>query len=74
MVRSNSGLLSQAIATCMMHRIAVFQVAKCLTMLLAIYLAKEVAAILRAVLTHDAKKLYDEGTVRLLCSIDPAVA
>ena len=44
------------------------QVSKCLTMMLAIYLAKEVAAILRAVLTHDTKKLYDEGTVHLLCS------
>ena len=44
------------------------QVAKCLTMMLAVYLAKEVAAILRAVLTHDTKKLYDEGTVHLLCS------
>ena len=44
------------------------QVAKCLTMQLAVYLAKEVAAILRAVLTHDTKKLYDEGTVHLLCS------
>ena len=44
------------------------QVAKCLTMKLAVYLAKEVAAILRAVLTHDTKKLYDEGTVHLLCS------
>ena len=37
-------------------------------MMLALYLAKEVAAILRAVLTHDSKKLYDEGTVHLLCS------
>ena len=44
------------------------QVSKCLTMMLAIYLAKEVAAILRAVLTHDTKKLYDEGTAHLLCS------
>ena len=44
------------------------QVAKCLTMQLAVYLAKEVAAILRAVLTHDTKKLYNEGTVHLLCS------
>ena len=44
------------------------QVAKCLTMQLAVYLAKEVAAILRAVLTHATKKLYDEGTVHLLCS------
>ena len=44
------------------------QVSKCLTMMLAIYLAKEVAAILRAVMTHDTKKLYDEGTVHLLCS------
>ena len=37
-------------------------------MVLAIYLAKEVAAILRAVLTHETKKLYDENTVHLLCS------
>ena len=37
-------------------------------MMLAIYLAKEVAAILRAILTHDTKKLYDESTVHLLCS------
>ena len=44
------------------------QVSKCLTMMLAIYLAKEVAAILRAILTHDTKKLYDERTVHLLCS------
>ena len=44
------------------------QVAKCLTMQLAVYLAKEVAAILRAVLTHDTKKLYNDGTVHLLCS------
>ena len=32
------------------------------------YLAKEVAAILRAVLTHETKKLYNDGTVHLLCS------
>ena len=44
------------------------QVAKCLTMQLAVYLAKEVAAILRAVLTHDTKKLYNDSTVHLLCS------
>ena len=44
------------------------QVAKCLTMELAVCLAEEVAAILRAVLTHDAKKLYNDGTVHLLCS------
>ena len=44
------------------------QVSKSLTMMLAIYLAKEVAAILRAILTHDTKKLYDESTVHLLCS------
>ena len=37
-------------------------------MQLAVYLAKEVAAILRAVLIHDTKKLYNEGTVHLLCS------
>ena len=41
------------------------QVAKCLTMKLA---AKEVAAILRAVLTHETKKLYNDSTVHLLCS------
>ena len=44
------------------------RVAKCLTMQLAVYLAKEVAAILRAVLTHETKKLYNDGTVYLLCS------
>ena len=44
------------------------QVAKCLTMKLAVYLAKEVSAILRAVLTHDTKKLYNDSTVHLLCS------
>ena len=37
-------------------------------MQLAVYLAKEVAAILRAVLTHDTKKLYNDSTVHLLCS------
>ena len=30
--------------------------------------AKEVAAILRAVLTHETKKLYNDSTVHLLCS------
>ena len=35
---------------------------------LAVYLAKEVAAILRAVLTHETKKLYNDSTVHLLCS------
>ena len=44
------------------------EVAKCLTMQLAVYLAKEVAAILRAVLTHETKKLYNDSTVHLLCS------
>ena len=34
----------------------------------AVYLAKEVSAILRAVLTHDTKKLYNDSTVHLLCS------
>ena len=43
------------------------EVAKCLTMKLAVYLAKEVAAILRAVLTHETKKLYNDSTVHLLC-------
>ena len=45
------------------------QVSKCLTMMLAIYLAKEVAAILRAVLTHDTKKLYDEGTASVMLQL-----
>ena len=44
------------------------KVAKCLTIELAVYLAKVVADILRAVLTHDTKKLYNDGTVNLLCS------
>ena len=44
------------------------QVSKCLTMMLAIYLAEEVAAILRAVLTHPTKKLHDDRTAHLLCS------
>ena len=44
------------------------QVSKCLTMLLAVYLAKEVAAILRAILTHPTKRLYDDRTAHLLCS------
>ena len=35
--------------------LSLHQVAKCLTMQLAVYLAKEVSAILRAVLTHDTK-------------------
>ena len=43
-------------------------VAKGLTILLAIYLAKEVASILRKILTHPSKKLYDDSTVHLLCS------
>jgi len=42
--------------------------AKRLTMLLAGYLAKEVAAILREILTHPTKKLYDDDTAHLLCS------
>ena len=44
------------------------QVFKCLTMLLAVYLAKEVAAILREILTHPTKRLYDDNTAHLLCS------
>ena len=44
------------------------EVAKCLTMKLAVHLAKEVAAILRAVLTHETKKLYNDSAVHLLCS------
>ena len=41
---------------------------KRLTMLLAGYLAKEVAAILREILTLPTKKLYDDDTAHLLCS------
>ena len=37
-------------------------------MMLAVYLAKEVAAILRAILTHPTKGLYDDWTAHLLCS------
>ena len=37
-------------------------------MMLAFYLAKEVAAILRAILTHPTKRLYDDRTAHLLCS------
>ena len=48
--------------------LSLYQVAKCLTMKLAVHLAKEVAAILRAVLTHETKKLYNDSTVHLLCS------
>ena len=36
--------------------------------MLAIYLAKEVAAILRAILTHPTKNLHDDRTAHLLCS------
>ena len=41
------------------------ELTKCLTMELAVHLGKEVAAILRAVLTHETKKLYDDSTVHL---------
>ena len=41
---------------------------KRLSMLLAGYLAKEVAAILREILIHPTKKLYDDNTAHLLCS------
>ena len=44
--------------------LSLHQVAKCLTMKLAVHLAKEVAAILRAVLTHETKKLYN---ARCIC-------
>ena len=44
------------------------QVSKSLTMMLAVFLAKEVAAILRAILTHPTKRLYDDRTAHLLCS------
>ena len=43
------------------------QIAKCLTMKLAVHLAKDVAAILRAVLTHETQ-MYNDSTVHLLCS------
>ena len=43
------------------------QVAKCLTMKLAVHLAKEVAAILRAVLTHETKKLQYTMTALCIC-------
>ena len=33
-----------------------------------IYLAKEVAAVLREIQTHPTKKLYDDRTAHLLCS------
>eukprot|EP00434_Breviolum_minutum_P024407 symbB.v1.2.021555.t1/scaffold1847.1/size122519/8 len=46
--------------------LSLHHVAKCLTMKLAVHLAKEVAAILRAVLTHETKKLYNDSTVHLL--------
>ena len=70
LIESWLGLLGGPCNTSRPNRIAIFlhQVAKCLTMKLAVYLAKEVAAILREVLLHDTKKLYDEGTVHLLCS------
>eukprot|EP00434_Breviolum_minutum_P042800 symbB.v1.2.038112.t1/scaffold5829.1/size23302/1 len=48
--------------------LSLHQVAKCLTMKLAVHLAKEVAAILKAFLTHETKKLYNDSTVHLLCS------
>ena len=48
--------------------LSLYQIAKCLTMKLAVHLAKEVAAILRAVLTHETKKLYNDSTVHVLCS------
>ena len=38
-------------------------------MLLTGYLTKEVAAILREILTHPTKKLYDDSTVHLLFSL-----
>ena len=47
---------------------SLWQVSKGLTMLLAGYLAKEVAAILREILAHPTKKLYDDTTAHLLCS------
>ena len=48
------------------------EVAKCLTMELAVYLVKEVAAILRAVLIHETKKLYNDSAFTLLQLLDTA--
>ena len=48
--------------------LSLYQVAKCLTMKLAVHLAKEIAALLRAVLAHETQKLYNDSTVHLLCS------
>ena len=45
-----------------------FDRSKRLTMLLAGYLAKEVAAIFREILTHPTKKLCDDNTAHLFCS------
>ena len=58
----------QATRTTPSESLASLHEAKCLTMKLAVHLAKEVAAILRAVLTHETKKLYNDSTVHLLCS------
>ena len=44
------------------------QASKTLTLLLAGYLAEEVATILREVTTHPTQKLHDEETVHLLCA------
>ena len=41
---------------------------KRITMMLAGYLAYEVAAILREILTHPTKQFYDDTTAHLLCS------
>ena len=60
--------LDRVLAGCCWSLLSLHHVAKCLTMQLAVYLAKEVSAILRAVLTHDTKKLYNDSTVHLLCS------
>ena len=46
---------------------SLLQVSKGLTLLLASCLAKEVAAILREILAHPTKKLYDDTTAHLLC-------
>ena len=49
--------------------LSLHQAAKCLTMKLAVHLAKEVAAIPRAVLTHETKKLYNDSTVHCFALI-----
>ena len=41
------------------------QVSKCLTMMLAVHLGEEVAAILQAILTHPTERFQDGASVML---------